>query len=452
VLAWVMLVTWAVCPVGAVPEYLNSREPLATSLEEEPSPTEFIGYSPEVALAWEEMRPARLLPTLREEHAPETGHPFFDDARFTVRPRFYYFHREIDRQRNQLSAAAGGSLSLDSGWWRDSLRVGLTGYLSQRIYGPKDRDGLGLLRTGQRSYSALGEAYIELKRDKFRARVGRSRVDMPFINDHDIRMTPNTFEGVGFRTLALPNLQLSMSHLTGIKRRNGVTFESMSEHAGLVGVDRGVTSIAARYNLGDDAYLALVNQYGWDMYNTIYAEAEHLFEFERGITLRMGTQFIDQRSVGNELLGVFSTQSVGAKFALEYAGLIAALSFTWTSEDAGIRNPWGGTPTYHSMMISDFDRAGERSMGIGLTYDFSEVGLKGVSANTSYIIGSTPNSGAAASPDADEFNFTIDYRPASEIVENVWLRFRYAHNNQSKSLGGADITDWRFILNYSFEF
>ena len=52
---------------------------------------------------------------------------------------------------------------MESGWLNDFLRFGLTGYTSQKLYGPADRDGTGLLRQGQEGYTVLGQSFVELK-------------------------------------------------------------------------------------------------------------------------------------------------------------------------------------------------------------------------------------------------------------------------------------------------
>jgi hypothetical protein len=374
------LVTGAILVVGApivrgAPEYLEAREPISGALEDAPSATEGIGQDASQPFKWERRRPSRHLQEWRNRLIPETGNPFVDDMQFFLRPRFYYFHRDFDPGTPMETAAAGGSISVETGWWRDRIRLGLTGYGSFKLHGPADKDGLGILQPGQKSYTSLGEAYMAVKFDETNIRVGRSRVNIPYINDHDIRMTPNTFEGFGFSSLMVPKLPFQMAHISKIKRRNAGSFQSMSQHAGVFGEDRGVSVVSARYNFGDNSFVSASEQYGWDMYNTFYAEAEHLMELGGDFKLRLGVQFTDQRSVGDDLLGNFSTQQSGIELALEYLGVIGALSYTWTADGSGIRNPWGGTPTYHSMMISDFDRAGEQSVRAGLSYDFGCIGF-----------------------------------------------------------------------------
>lgn len=100
-------------------------------------------------------------------------------------------------------------------------------------------------------------------------------------------------------------------------------------------------------------------------------------------------------------------------------------------------------------MISDFDRAGEESWGVGLSCPFDEIGLPWASASANYVKGNTPDSGAMASPDQSEFNVNFDVRPKGESLENFWLRFRFGRN---EGLTGSTRETFRVILNYSIDF
>lgn len=436
----------------AIPEYRKAEGPVSAELQGERTATDSIGEIPESLLDQYDpydVLPRKWLPKLREKYIPKTGQPFVDDMKFEVHPRFYYLHRDIQGGGVQESAAFGGEVGLETGWYNDWFRIGLTGYTSQKIYGPSDRDGIGLLAPGQQGYTVLGEAYVDVKIRESLLRAGRTRIDVPYINARDFRMTPQTFEAVGGRVGEFENLRLGMAHIFQIKGQTDTTFESMSEAAGVAGKDRGVSAISFRYEFSEDNYLALTEQYGWDMFNTLYLEGERLIELSDRCKLRMGAQFTDQRSVGSELLGSFSTQAVGVKLALQYCNLTTAISYQWTGDGNDIVKPWGGTPAYNSSIIQDFDRAGEQSFRVGLTYDMEPHGLDGVSIDTAWVMGDTPDSGKNASPDQDEFDFTIDYRPETELFDGVWLRARYAYNPID---GGGDLEDIRFILNYSYEF
>ena len=436
----------------AIPEYRKSEGPVSANLKGHPTATDGIGTVPDSLLHQYDpfaVLPRKWLPGLRGKYIPKTDQPFIDEMNFSIRPRFYYFYRDIQDGGVRESAAFGGELGFESGWYNDWFRIGLTAYTSQKLYGPSDRDGAGLLAPGQQNYTVLGEAYADIKFSNSLFRAGRTRIDIPYINGNDFRMTPNTFEAVGFRIGEIENLQLGLGHVFTIKTGTSTDFESMSDVAGAKGEDQGVTAVSLRYNFSEDNYIALSEQYGWDMFNTLYLEGEKLIELSDRCRVRFGAQFTDQRSVGDELLGSFSTQSAAVKAAVQYCNLTSSISYQWTAGSHGFLKPWGGTPAYHSSIIRDFDRAGEESFRLGFTYDLEPHGLEGISIDTSWVIGNTPDRGRHASPDQQEFGFTIDYRPSVDLLEGVWFRARYANNPID---GGADLEDIRFILNYSYDF
>ena len=165
--------------------------------------------------------------------------------------------------------------------------------------------------------------------------------------------------------------------------------------------------------------------------------------------MKTGVQFTDQRSVGDELLGRFDTQHYGAKISLGYEGLIASTSLTYTANGASIRKPWGFSPSYNSIMISDFDRAGELSYRLSLSQDFSELGFDGFAVSAIYAIGDTSKSNATFTGKQREVDLNIDYRPPVKTLKNLWLRLRYGQLDRDNA---TNIKDVRFIVNYSSEF
>ncbi len=436
-------------PAADSPEYLTADRPISSSLDQSPSATDGLGGIPPAQSLFESgIRPANLLPELRTR-IPPTGEPFFDDALFHVAPRAYSRHRDNGDGTKSEAFALGGALGGTSGLIADAVRIGITGYTSQELYGPENRDGSGLLRPGQQSYTVLGEAYAEFLLRDAALKIGRQLIDLPYINADDGRMTPNTFEGIGIQSTHFENFHFGAGHLTRIKGRNSSDFEHLSDFAGASGSEKGVTVAGFRWNMSENFHISAIDQYGWDTYNTLYLETERIVPLGGDFSLKTGLQFTDQHSVGDQLLGNFDAQHLGVKAALGFRSLIASTAFTWTSADAGIMAPWGGSPAYNSVMISDFDRAGEKAISAGLSCDFSGIGLKGCALSTTWLYGDTPGSGPSASPDQREFDVTFDYRPPFKGFENLWLRLRYAANEQD---GGNDREDIRAIMNYSFVF
>ena len=106
-------------------------------------------------------------------------------------------------------------------------------------------------------------------------------------------------------------------------------------------------------------------------------------------------------------------------------------------------------PSYNSVIVEDFDSAGERAWRLGAAYDFSRIGLAGVSGFVNYTAGDTPDSAPNASLDTDELDFTLDWKPEHGGLDGLWLRGRMAVIDAAGS-GAVDQLDFRVILNYDF--
>ena len=396
----------------------------------------------------EEVRLPTAFPRLRKRLEKAT--PFWRDTQLRMHPRTYYFARERENTPNSKAFAYGGWLAYNSGYWRDRFRVNASVYTSQRAYGPKDKDGTLLLKERQQGFSVLGKANVEVKlgEDMF-ARFYRQYLTLPYLNRNDSRMVPNTFEAYSLVNRSLGNAAFVVSHVRQMKLRNSDDFVSMSEAAGFGDRDEPLTVAAALYNFTDDINVGATSQYAWELMNTFYSEANGAWSFGDDWALRLGAQYTDQRSVGDEIGGDFDTYVFGGKAAASYRNATLTLAFSSTDDGAKVRNPYGGYPGYLALMIKNFNRADEDAWLVGASYEFSRIGLPGLSSFINYARGDTPDRGANASPDQRELDITVDYRFQSSLLDGLWLRARAAFVDQDDDVAGDnDVDDIRVILNY----
>ena len=374
--------------------------------------------------------------------------PFWRDTRLAVKPRSYYFDRDRDIG-DSVAWALGGSMEYQSGWFKQRLSVAATLYTSQKLYGPADKDGTLLLKPGQQSFSVLGEAYMELRlTEGIKARAGRTAVDAPYLNRQDNRMVPNTFQGYRVEGTVVEHVEFVAAQVTHMKRRNSDNFEPMSRAAGLQGTDEPVTVAGSRYNFSDSVNLGFINLYAWNFMNTFYTEGNSAWPVTEDLALGLSAQYTGQKSVGDELEGDFDTRVYGAKASATYRGATLSFAFSSTDNDSRIRSPFGSYPGYLSLMVADFNRAGEDAWLVGLAYDFAEAGLPGVSGFLNYAEGFTQNSDSTGLPDQRELDLTLDIRATQAFWDGLWLRLRHARLDQDGHLAD-DVRDWRVILNYA---
>jgi hypothetical protein len=425
--------------LAAEPNYISAESPTADSVHNERGPLEYL--QPE-----EDIQPLSVFPALekRIEHLP----PFWRDTKLNVHIRSYYFGRDTAEKSRKEAWALGGWLEYESGWWNDFMKVGMTGYTSQKLHGPEDRDGTLLLKTGQEGFSVLGLTYLQARIvEEINLRLYRQILDLPYINKDDSRMVPNTFEAYTLDGESIGPFDFILSHVTKMKIRNASDFRSMSEIAGFSGTDKGLTMGGLTYSFNEDTYIGVINQYGWDLWNTAYTEAVGVWDVAEGMEFGISAQYTDQKNVGASLDGIFSTTAFGAAMAFSWQGAILSFAVSTTDDDSHIRRPYGGTPAFVSLMQAKFDRAGEDAWRAGLSYDFDAVGIAGLSAFVDYAKGDTPDSGTAASPDRDELDVTVDYHVKEGRFDRLWLRVRGSFLNQDDP-EGRDTNEFRIILNY----
>ena len=418
------------------PEYQSHEQPTQESVLELDST---FGEVPDVERQGRERRRQR-----REL----LKHIFWDDAGLVFSPRTYYLNRQREDNPDSAAWAAGGALAYRTGNYKDRLQLGASLYTSQKLYGPQDKDGTVLLKKRQKSFSVLGEAYARVRLLGTMEFSGyRQQLNLPYVNAHDSRMVPNTFEAYLVRDRDHPRFNYIAGYATKIKRRNETSFIHMSEAAGAASSDEGLSMIGGLYRFSEHMNLGAINYNTRDTLNIFYTEGHAAWDISDELALRLSAQYTDQRSVGDELIGDFDTRVGGARLAASYRNAILSLAWTSTGNGDGIRSPYGGYPGYISLIVEDFNRAGEDAWLVGLSYTFAELGLPGLSAFANYASGDTPGHGTKASPDQTELDFTVDYRFGGKL-ENLWLRARAAFVDQDGP-GAVDADDFRVIVNYS---
>jgi hypothetical protein len=156
--------------------------------------------------------------------------------------------------------------------------------------------------------------------------------------------------------------------------------------------------------------------------------------------------------VGDELVGDFDTIHFAVKGAFAWRGAIITLAGSITDDDADIHKPWGGTPSYLSIQRFDFDRANEKAVLLGLSYNtdyFSALGFSSFINIAHGFDAEDPPTGADL-PDRTEYDITVDYKPPHGFLEGLWIRFRYNYVDIEDN--DENVRDFRIVVNYTIQF
>jgi hypothetical protein len=397
----------------------------------------------------------------------------FKDTKFELNFRTFFLDRHQFNGSESQAWAIGGWAGFKTGYFLDHVAFGVTGYTSQPLYAPEDRDGTLLLKPGQDGYTVLGEAYAEIRIiDGLNLTVGRKGYDTPFINRNDTRMTPNTFEAVVLQGRVelgpestverqdgkdgqdivvpvkdRPSIKFGLGYFDQIKERNSDDFVSMSVDAGAK-VERGVFAAGALYEKGKFS-IGGIDYFSEDIINIAYGETKMEFPISSDFKPKLALQFVDQSNVGDNLLDgdSFSAHQFGLKIDVPVQKALFTAGFTHAWGNANLRNPWSGYPGYTSVQVQDFNRAGESAFLLRAGYDFPWV--DGLSAYALAVFGTTPDQ--AGQFRQDEYDVNLQWVPTKGILKGLSLRVRYGIVDQDG--GNVDnLTDFRAICNYVFTF
>ncbi len=424
--------------------------------------------------------------------AAEDLSTMFSEGTTSGQIRMFYIDRQYqggsgaDTHRNSL--AAGGHLKFETAAWKGfSVAASLytTNGMDAFNYDVVDPSLLG---TALNSYSILGEAYANIDLTDFgtksSAKLGYQRYDVPMMGSDDARMLPNTFEAYKFANKDLESVTFQVAH---VDRMAYGTFSNIYGGGILAATAgypvKGNAGTGKYHNLGmatvgeetDGVTNAMVsfknenfrakisNDFAWDLYNTIYADA--------GMTLSifsLDAQVIKQNSVGEEYMQSSSLGGTGeidslywaAKVSAKLVGFSGYLAYSQTTaNDAGddayknaIISQFGGMPAYTQGMVTRHQfLAGTAAIKAVLAYSFKDMGanLSAAAYYTSFDMDA--NSGYGVERTATEPGFDVKYYPAA--VKNLQLRFRGNFpRNFAEATDGADTgwNEYRLIANYNF--
>lgn len=373
--------------------------------------------------------------------------PFFADTQLEAHFRTYYLRQDRTNDVQSEAWAMGGSISYRSGWLADLFQVEVEGFTSQPIVAPESKGGTGLLQPVQEGYSVLGIANGKLRYEGIELIGGRQYLDLPFVNRNDSRMIPNTFEAITLQTTQ-GELKLTAGYAWNIKGRTADEFVSFTEFAGLE-EDRGLAWGGLIWdpdtNFHGGVYAGVVPDLG----GRAYGEMGYGRELSDGWHGRIDGQFTYQFESGDDLLGDLAedTWFFAIRAAASRAGAVFRLGLGFSGPNASTAF-YGSTAYYIDLMQRTFNRPEEKALLASVSYDFSGLGIEGLTAIVNFAAGFDGEVDGGRS-DSQEVDLTLDYRVTKEgWMKSFWFRLRgsWLHDQGADSDG----TQVRAILRYDF--
>ena len=395
---------------------------------------------------------------------------FIEDSKASLELRNFYMNRDFrDAPSTSPSKAEewaqGFLLKYESGFTEGTVGVGVDayGFTGFKLDSGGGTAGTGLLLPKNNkgdvpsSYGELGAA-AKLRISETTLRAGTLMPKLPVVSAGDVRLLPQTFQGVQLTSLDVSNLTLNAGQLERDNQRNSTNNEAMA-----ISLHNGKRDISK--------------------YSKTNANVSNKFDFFSG-----NYKWNDQLTTGyhfGKLDGVYKQHIVNGVFTLPIAegqSLKADLRYAKTSDDesSGIDNKAiSGMLTYqlgynsfglgyqkmsgdtgyayllltdphlvNYIQVRDFAATDEKSWQARYDYNFAGLGIPGLNLMTRYVKGSNIYMGAGQSRGNEwERDTDIGYVFQEGPLKNLGVKWRNSTVRSDISVGKVD--ENRLIVSYT---
>lgn len=319
----------------------------------------------------------------------------------------------------------------------------------------------GLLDANHESVTRMQEYYVQGDYFDTTVKVGAQEVFTPFLFFHPVRMMPRTFRGASVVNKSVDNLKLMAFYLDAAADWDDEKFVNISQIAGPIYANNGSVDdeaaiiLGASYKLPIEGLDANVEAWGFkmdDVINQYYLKAKVSKKIDE-MTVFGGMMYADQEDDGNALsirssgkTGI-DTYQFGVNAGVAGYGFNLTAMYSKTGDDP-VYDPWGYSKAIIQQVLNAGLLADEDAYGAKLSYDFSRLGVDGLSAYVFYAEYDGTATQSLKSVDSNETDINVQYA-FSGGLKGLGLRVRHAIIDNYYGYG-FDAKDTRFFVTYKF--
>jgi len=306
-----------------------------------------------------------------------------------------------------------------------------------------------------KSFIYIGEAYANYSVSDLTLRIGRQRIETPFVNGDDVRMLPNTFEAVVGKYSAIENTTITAGYLY-----RWAGFDSPQGHHEHI---NQFNQFGVNHDSNGVIMLGAVNEsienlviQGW-LYRTdkvtdiAYVDANYKFNFDEEKSVDFLAQYaiLDENtnSLGNAtgMDGTVNGFGINLNLAQYHAGI--AYNHAFNREGKVVVDGLGGGPYYTSMEEMTIDGIEDvEAYKLYADVDMESAGLHELNLAVAYgVFKSTPMDAKIT-----EMDIVAVYQISETLSTDVsYAKIEDRNNNFD---GGNNAGYSRFLarLNYTF--
>jgi hypothetical protein len=395
-------------------------------------------------------------------HSPAYA-DFITDSKASVDLRNYYFNRDFRQsgaaQSKAEEWAQGFVLRYESGFTPGVVGVGLDalGMLGVKLDSSSSRTGTGLLVTDrdgrtQDEYSKLGLT-AKLRMAQTTLKAGTLMPKLPVAMYNDTRLLPQTFRGAWLNSADLGNTTFDLGRFDRINLRNSTDNQPMTVFNGAArNISLGRQASSERFVFAGVTYrwtptLSAAYHYGAldGIYHQHYLTLSHKLALTERQSLTSDIRWARSLDEGGSNV---ENSALGAMFTYSAIGHSVGLGYQRMSGATGFAN-LNGTDAYlvNLVQINDFGNQDERSWQLRYDYNFTALGIPGLTFMTRYLSGDEVSVRNRAQAGKEwERDTELAYVIQSGALKNLGVRWK---NASTRSNFSSDIDENRLILSYS---
>ncbi len=370
-------------------------------------------------------------------------------------------YRQDDAPQSQAGSWSQAVLArLRSGYTEGTVGIGLdlTGLYALKLDGGSGTSNDGSLpydpRTGEPAddFGRAG-ATLKLRYSQSILKVGLLEPRLPVIFQDDVRVLPQTFQGVLLESQELQGFKFTAGQLWNTSSRASSNRESFylaghpasedSNKLNFAGVDaKWGPRLAASY------YFANLE----DIYDQHYLGGTLNQPLGQDTSLIGTLSYFHNGESGRALSGRIDNSAYGLRLGIRHAGHTLSASYQRMLGEDMFPMLLGSTPQpYLVNWVTNggFFWAGERSWQVRYDYDFASLGLPGLTLMTRYTRGSDIQRVAAADGHEYERDSDIGYSIQNGPLKNLSFLLR---TSTVRSSYASDYDEVRFITSYPLSF
>lgn len=396
--------------------------------------------------------------TLGAQFASANVSQFIDDASLSGKVRAVSRESkesDLGTPGTKTYGAFAGGLALDakSGYAWDVIGFDASFYGATKFdMNAKNEDNGSLLTKKNEGFGKLGQAYVKVKlgNDDLGAllKAGRQRISTGLVSGSGSRAVPSSWQGYVLTGNAA-DVTFGLAYADKVSQRNQAGFEDINNGKGkkidyVAGGELGYSK--------DGLALTYRNGISKDYLEAHNVRVAYTLPLSEGSDLTVGSSYYTIKKDGNlwtasKFDKKAKTLSLDAKLTLDELTLTAAVTRASAAKagslgqyygDFGDNNAYGDWSVGTAGTVNDFDYDGETAWSAGASYDFSGLGVQGLSAGYTFRYGSGMKV-AGENLSESEHDLNLSYAFQQDSLKGLSLSAEYGlYKTSDKALRKAN--------------